>query len=111
MTLGAPGVGSTGNGSGGESDTIDLVENVTGGAGNDTLTGNALDNRLAGGPGNDVLNGGLGNDTFDEGLGANGSDTFNGGGGTDTVDYSGRSGDLTVTMDGVAANDGEAGEG
>ena len=46
-----------------------LIENATGGRGNDTLTGNALNNRLLGGDGNDILKGGLGNDTVDGGSG------------------------------------------
>lgn len=86
------------------------IENLIGGDGNDVITGNALNNVLTGGDGNDTLTGGLGNDTFMEGSASNGNDTFHGGAGIDTVDYSGRSNDLTVTMDGVAANDGESGE-
>lgn len=46
-----------------------LIENATGGMGNDTLMGNALSNRLLGGNGNDILKGGLGNDTVDGGSG------------------------------------------
>lgn len=55
-------------------------ENVTGGAGKDTLTGNGLvnrlegggsDDKLAGGGSNDVLSGGLGNDNLDGGTGSN----------------------------------------
>ena len=40
-----------------------VIENATGGAGNDTLTGNDADNVLTGGPGADFLDGGAGNDT------------------------------------------------
>ena len=42
----------------------DLIENATGGAGNDSLTGNSLSNILGGGPGNDTLIGGAGNETY-----------------------------------------------
>ena len=81
----------------GEHDTIDLtIENLIGGAGDDTLTGSAANNRLEGGPGNDtlygmdgddVLIGGAGNDTL---YGGNGDDTFlylspTGGEGNDTI--------------------------
>ncbi len=96
-----------------------VAATLSGGAGDDTLTGDSAADTLNGGAGNDtlvgkggadILNGDAGDDIFDEEGAANGGDTFNGGAGTDTVDYSGRSNALTVTMDGVAANDGETGE-
>ena len=82
-------------------DTFTAIENVTGGAGNDTITGDDNANiltggdgadRLAGGFRADALNGGAGNDTLvignsDEGISA---DTFNGDGGFDVVELSGR---------------------
>jgi len=46
-----------------------VIENATGGTGNDRLTGNALNNILAGGNGNDQLQGLAGNDTLWGGLG------------------------------------------
>ena len=58
-------------------------------------------------PRNDTLIGGPGGDTWIAGRGA---DMFAGGDGDDTVDYSGRTGAVTITLDG-AAGDGEAGEG
>jgi len=93
---------------------------LKGGAGNDVLTGDSGDDvlngeggndTLAGGDGADILNGGDGNDTFDEGTARNGADVFNGGAGVDTVDYSNRTANVgvKVTMDGLLANDGEAG--
>jgi len=42
----------------------DEIENVVGGAGNDSLTGNDLDNVLMGGPGDDTLAGGPGNEIY-----------------------------------------------
>ena len=57
-----------------------IIENVTGGAGNDRLTGNALDNLLVGGAGNDKLQGLAGNDTLWGGLG---DDILTGGVGND----------------------------
>ena len=44
-------------------DTLLSIENVIGGAVDDTITGNAADNRFDGGEGDDVLNGGGGVDT------------------------------------------------
>jgi len=114
------GAGTTNDGVSGEADDIlASVEGVTGGSANDSLTGDANANVLTGGGGNDTLvglagadtlNGGDGDDIFDEGSAANDGDTFNGGAGTDTVNYGSRTAALTVTMDGVTANDGESGE-
>jgi serralysin len=50
-------------------DRIKNIENITGGAGNDSLIGDQLSNVLKGGAGDDVLNGGAGNDTLSGGLG------------------------------------------
>ena len=67
-----------------------VIENATGGSGNDTITGNAVANVLTGGAGNDTLSGGDGNDTLIGGdgndtlIGGTGSDTLNGGDGNDT---------------------------
>ena len=62
-----------------------LIENATGGRGNDTLIGNASSNLLLGGDGNDILKGGLGNDTVD------------GGSGTDTAQLEGAFANYTVS--------------
>jgi Ca2+-binding RTX toxin-like protein len=43
--------------------TLRSIENITGGANNDTLTGDGNDNIIEGGLGSDLLDGGLGNDT------------------------------------------------
>ena len=40
-----------------------VIENASGGSGDDRLTGNAVDNVLQGNAGNDILDGGAGNDT------------------------------------------------
>lgn len=110
VTLADDGAASTGNGVGAEDDSVATVENIVGGTGNDNLTGNNLDNVITGGLGDDVLAGAAGNDTFYEGTVTSGADTFNGGAGEDTVDYSGRAIAVVVTMDGVAADDGQASE-
>ncbi len=50
-------------------DTLDGIENVLGGSGNDSLLGDNNDNVLTGGAGNDQLAGRGGNDTLDGGAG------------------------------------------
>jgi Ca2+-binding RTX toxin-like protein len=113
--------GSDDDGEAGEGDDVrDDVEVLLGGAGDDTLTmgtgantayGGEGDDTLAGGAGADVLYGEGGDDTFDEGAAATGGDVFHGGLGHDVLDYSARSAAVTVTADGVAANDGAMSEG
>ena len=99
------------DGESGELDNVRTdVENLIGGAGDDTFTGSSSANVLTGGDGDDTLNGGAGNDTFDEEAADSGSDTFVGGSGIDAVDYTGRSAAITATMGDATANDGEAGE-
>ena len=76
------------------------IENVIGGAMNDTLTGNSMSNAITGGGGNDTLTGGGSNDVyiFDGDL-ALGSDVINeSGGGIDTLDFS------STTTRGVTVN-------
>jgi Ca2+-binding RTX toxin-like protein len=65
------------------------VEALVGGDGQDTLTGDGSDNAFDGGPG---------------------ADQINGGGGEDLVDYSSRTSDLDVSLDGVP-NDGDGTDG
>jgi Ca2+-binding RTX toxin-like protein len=79
------------------SNDIKISAFIAGGNGNDTLIG---------GGGNDCLGGGAGNDQLD---GQGGGDGFIGGGGDDTVDYSRRTGNLTINQN-VAGADGESGE-
>jgi Ca2+-binding RTX toxin-like protein len=77
------------------------ADSLTGGVGNDTIFGRS---------GDDTINGAGGDDFID---GQGGADVMNGGtngAGGDTVDYSTRAAPLRVSPDGVAANDGEAGE-
>ncbi|KCV32003.1 putative bifunctional hemolysin/adenylate cyclase, partial [Bordetella bronchiseptica 00-P-2796] len=63
-----------------EVDTLEHVQHIIGGAGNDSITGNAHDNFLAGGSGDDRLDGGAGNDTL---VGGEGQNTVIGGAGDD----------------------------
>ena len=76
-----------------------LIENATGGSGNDSMSGNAANNLLDGNAGNDTLNGLTGADTL---YGGDGNDLFidsdainfdsmDGGAGIDTADFSGNS--------------------
>jgi Ca2+-binding RTX toxin-like protein len=102
------------DGEAGEFDFIDADNEIlVGGKGSDLLIGNAdpngnfgdtfnPNNKIIGGEGNDTIRALDGNDMIDGGLGA---DVFEGGEGTDTADYSKRSENLRLTLDG-AANDG-----
>jgi Ca2+-binding RTX toxin-like protein len=92
--------GQAGDGESGENDNVrGDIERVEGGGGNDSLTGSDQRNDLYGLAGDDALEGLLGPDLME------------GGDGEDTVSYASRSGNITVTNDGTAANDGETGEG
>ncbi len=62
--------------------TVDRIERVIGGAGDDIITGTGGDDTLLGGDGNDTINGGAGNDIL---TGGAGNDTINGGTGNDTI--------------------------
>ena len=83
-------------------------ETFHGGPGNDAMRGGNGNDVLLGGPGDDGMAGGPGADRF---VGGSGGDTIIGGGGSrDVLDYSARTGAISVTDDGVA-NDGASGEG
>jgi Ca2+-binding RTX toxin-like protein len=90
-------------------DTLSAIENIIGGAGNDTLSGNgsansldggAGDDAILGGGGSDVLSGGDGNDAL---TGGAASDTLSGGAGNDTFFYT--IGDGADAVDGGADAD------
>lgn len=92
---------------GGASDTL------VGGGGHDVLAGGSGADVLSGGAGNDKLQGDAGEDALEAGPGhdrlhgGTEADVFLGGTGRDTADYSDRSEDVFVSLDGVA-NDGFA---
>jgi hemolysin type calcium-binding protein len=67
----------------GENDTLTQIQNVYGGAGDDSLGGDDSANRLDGGAGNDAIAGGAGNDWL---VGGAGLDQIDAGGGNDHVD-------------------------
>ena len=88
-------------------DTLNGIENVTGGSGADALTGSNAANTLRGGAGNDILLGLGGADTI---LGDAGDDAITGGAGNDTL--VGGDGDDTFTYnfgDGADSVDGGTG--
>ena len=96
-------------------DTLVSIENILGGAFNDTLTGNGQANVLDGGGGHDRLSGGAGNDAL---LGNSGDDALTGGAGDDTIDggagydraaFSGSAVGVTVNLNlqGSAQNTGQ----
>ncbi len=80
-------------------DVRSLIENATGGTGNDSIVGNQIANLLLGNGGDDTFFGGLG------------ADTFNGGLGVDTANYAGVGSGVTVRfdlgfgVDGTGSND------
>ncbi|WP_269780285.1 M10 family metallopeptidase C-terminal domain-containing protein [Methylobacterium sp. Leaf118] len=83
---GSPAFTATGNVANAQlynNDARSLIENVLGGAGDDTILGNNAANVLAGRAGNDTLSGKDGNDTLE---GSTGTDTLDGGAGNDTLD-------------------------
>jgi Ca2+-binding RTX toxin-like protein len=83
VDLSAPGAQNTGNAG---TDTLTAMENVTGGAGRDSLTGDGGSNVVTGGAGNDVLHASAGGDLLD------------GGTGLDTADYSLRPPGVVVNL-------------
>jgi Ca2+-binding RTX toxin-like protein len=86
--------------------SVSGIENITGGAGNDTLAGDDNANTIRGGAGGDVLLGGAGADTLlgeagDDRFVAtidDGSDAYTGGAGIDTLDLSGTNAGATVNL-------------
>jgi Ca2+-binding RTX toxin-like protein len=105
--------GLANDGQPGEFDRVALIENVSGGSGDDQLTGDAGSNRLSGGGGRDILDGGLGSDAL---LGDDQSDLIRAvDGGMDTVDcgtdvdtafadaFATRPGSMPAPIDAVAA--------
>ena len=71
-----------------------MIENVTLGAGKDTITGNELANVISSGAGNDSVDGAAGNDTI---TGGAGNDTMTGGTGSDTFIFGTAFGSDTIT--------------
>jgi Ca2+-binding RTX toxin-like protein len=113
------------DGAKGEHDTLTGIEEIWGGFGNDRLYGTAGPDFLQGGYGNDTLLGLGGDDQLTDLVGNNrleggagddrlhgspGSDVLLGGPGIDYVSYQDRTKPVTVDLDGVSNDDGQAGE-
>jgi Ca2+-binding RTX toxin-like protein len=81
-------------------DSLQNIENLDGGAGNDTFTGDGLANRLSGGDRHDMLSGAGGNDILQGGAG---NDVLNGGAGFDIASYADKVAgeDVVVTLNGA----------
>ena len=84
----------------GGTDTLISIEEVRGGAGNDTIIGDGESNVLHGNAGNDHLDGGEGDDTI---IGSDGDDLLLGGAGNDLYLLAGAAGEITI--DGMSGND------
>ncbi|MFO1141761.1 MAG: M10 family metallopeptidase [Amaricoccus sp.] len=105
-----------------EGDTRSLIENATGGSGNDSLTGNHAANRLFGGNGNDRLQGLGGADTLVGGKGADvfifsgtesrpgACDRIVAGGGAAAFEGAGRAGGDVIDVHGIDADASRAGD-
>jgi Ca2+-binding RTX toxin-like protein len=79
-------------------DTLQNIENISGGTGSDVMVGSAAANVFSGGAGADTLEGGAGNDTL---IGGTGTDSLSGGDDADVLD-----GGLGAdTLDGGSGND------
>lgn len=85
-----------------------VVENATGGTGDDKLIGNDADNILSGGDGSDKINGGKGNDTL---VGGEGRDVIKGEDGDDRIvsgdgwgEYDGGAGADTLVLSGARSD-------
>jgi Ca2+-binding RTX toxin-like protein len=100
-------ISGTNNGEAGEGDGFGSnIENIYGGAGNDTISGSLADNSLVGGSGNDTIDGGVGKDYL---TGSGGNDTLFAGDGTDYVDAG--VGDDTLHLTDGGADTGFCGDG
>jgi Ca2+-binding RTX toxin-like protein len=87
-------------------DTFSGIENLTGGAFNDTLTGDTSINVLDGGAGDDNLDGGAGDDVL---IGGAGADALTGGAGIDAASYANAAAGVTASLsDAQTSNAGEA---
>lgn len=84
-------------------------DTINGFGGNDVICGLGGADNISDGPGADTVRGAGGNDTLTQPLALDSGDVLDGGLNVDTVRYHLRSGDVTITLNGVA-NDGEAGE-
>jgi hypothetical protein len=83
------------------------ADSLEGGLGNDQVDGGTDVDEVRGGVGDDQLDGEDGDDRI---FADPGSDEIDGGTGTDTADYGAYTASVTVDLDGVPGDDGQAGE-
>lgn len=93
VSLQVAGAQAVGGGEG--TDTLVSIENLTGGAFNDSLLGESAANTLMGGSGADTLDGAGGDDVLQ---GGGGDDRLVGGGGVDVASYATASSGVTVSL-------------
>jgi T1SS-143 domain-containing protein len=96
ITANLSGVTDTVTGTDVGTDTLSGVENIIGGAGNDTMTGDSSANYFIGNGGDDSLVGNDGDDTL---RGGAGNDVIAGGNGNDLIDFSDGTAGITFTLD------------
>ncbi len=97
-SLASFGGGTTADG-GGDFDSYQLIRNLVGGLGDDTLSGDGIANLIEGGAGDDALQG------------AGGADTLSGGTGINTVTYALSGAAVSVTINAATGNTGGDAEG
>ena len=89
--------------------TVDVMDVLWGGAGDDDIDGEGGPDSIMGGDGDDTLKGGAGNDDIkggagdDDIMGGDGADTIEGGAGTDTIDGGDDSANDTLSFANAAA--------
>ena len=99
------------------SDTLNGVEAVEAGSGDDSVFGDANANTLSGNDGQDDLQGAGGDDTLlggagdDRLTGGDGDDDLQGGAGQDTAVYAGNKADFTIDSVAMTVTDNNAGDG
>jgi serralysin len=86
-------------------DTRSLIDNATGGSGNDIIIGNSVANVLKGGAGNDTITGGGGNDTIDGGTGID-TAVYSGNETNYSISYSSATQTFTITDQRAGSPDG-----
>ncbi|MDO9103744.1 MAG: calcium-binding protein [Methylovulum sp.] len=89
--------------------SVSTALNLDGNSLGNSLTGNHFNNTLKGNDGDDILNGGAGNDLLNGGTGSDilrggaGNDTLDGGEGFDIADFSLTTGNLTINLSLIGA--------
>lgn len=90
-------------------DTLEGIENVVSGTGDDRITGSDDANVVTGGAGDDTVDTGAGNDTVVARV-DDGNDSYDGGDGADTYDASGTNADAVIDLSEGSASSSEIGD-